>query len=236
MHEKAILRIQALKTKHVHKFEFRRVELGVVLTSVAFLHPETAKKLSFDNLQLVVIEPRSPSIEAIQNAKDGMQKRGFRKINALMAVAKCLEEHEEILAHVEVLFHVELPAPGLSERGAILKHEILKRGLHCSDDMISELASKCDGYDAYDLGNLSSMLDVDSEFCLYVDHEILLDRAVHAASCRFLAFKDEELESAVLIKEDFVQAMHEFVPVAMRGLTKAGVEGGRTGWGGRWWS
>ncbi|KAG0482682.1 hypothetical protein HPP92_010766 [Vanilla planifolia] len=102
--------------------------------------------------------------------------------------------------HLEVSFIV-----------SIFRNMNIKKKCISGDDMISELASKCDGYDAYDL-------------------EILLDRAVHAASCRFLAFKDEELESAVLIKEDFVQAMHEFVPVAMRGLTKAGVEGGRTGW------
>ncbi|PKU63684.1 peroxisome biogenesis protein 1 isoform X1 [Dendrobium catenatum] len=108
-------------------------------------------------------------------------------------------------------FHVELPAPAVSERGAILKHEILKRGLHCSEDIISEIASKCDGFDAYDL-------------------EILVDRAVHAAISHSLAFNDTEPEKPVLIKDDFSEALHDFVPVSMRGLTKAVVEGGRNGW------
>lgn len=48
-------------------------------------------------------------------------------------------------------FHVQLPAPAATERGAILKHEIQKRSLQCSDDILLDVASKCDGYDAYDL-------------------------------------------------------------------------------------
>lgn len=39
----------------------------------------------------------------------------------------------------------------MSERGAILQHEIQKRVLQCSENIISDIASKCDGYDAYDL-------------------------------------------------------------------------------------
>ncbi|KAK8970931.1 Peroxisome biogenesis protein 1 [Platanthera guangdongensis] len=108
-------------------------------------------------------------------------------------------------------FHVELPAPAVSERGAILKHEIIKRSLHCSEDIISVISSKCDGFDAYDL-------------------EILVDRAVHAAIGHSLAFHDKEPQRPALVKEDFLQALHDFVPVAMRGLTKTGVEAGRNGW------
>lgn len=48
-------------------------------------------------------------------------------------------------------FYVHLPAPAVTERGAILKHEIQKRLLQCSNDIVSNIASKCDGYDAYDL-------------------------------------------------------------------------------------
>jgi hypothetical protein len=48
-------------------------------------------------------------------------------------------------------FHVQLPAPAASEREAILKHEIRRRSLLCSDDILLDVASKCDGYDAYDL-------------------------------------------------------------------------------------
>jgi peroxin-1 len=48
-------------------------------------------------------------------------------------------------------FHVQMPAPAASERAAILKHEIQRRCLQCSDDIIQDVASKCEGYDAYDL-------------------------------------------------------------------------------------
>lgn len=48
-------------------------------------------------------------------------------------------------------FHVQLPAPATAERGALLKHEIQKRSLLCSDDILLDVASSCDGYDAYDL-------------------------------------------------------------------------------------
>ncbi|KAG9439462.1 hypothetical protein H6P81_019627 [Aristolochia fimbriata] len=109
-------------------------------------------------------------------------------------------------------FHVELPAPAVSERAAMLKHEIHKRSLQCPDDIMSEIASKCDGYDAYDL-------------------EILVDRAIHAAISRFLPSSiAKEQKKPVLSKEDFLCAMHDFVPVAMRGITKSAPEGGRSGW------
>ncbi|XP_010274105.1 PREDICTED: peroxisome biogenesis protein 1 [Nelumbo nucifera] len=110
-------------------------------------------------------------------------------------------------------FHVQLPSPAASERTAILKHEIHKRSLRCSDDILSNIASKCDGYDAYDL-------------------EILVDRAVHSAVGRYLSSHSslEDHEWPVLMTNDFSQAMKDFLPVAMRDITKSGSEGGRTGW------
>nr|CAD1820543.1 unnamed protein product [Ananas comosus var. bracteatus] len=91
-------------------------------------------------------------------------------------------------------FHVQLSAPAVPERGAILKHEVEKRALQCSDDFLTEIASKCDGYDAYDL-------------------EILVDRAVHAATSRFLSSSGDVYtgdRKPALEKEDFVKAMHNF--------------------------
>lgn len=132
---------------------------------------------------------------------------------ALMATVQSLGKLPHSLTSSGRLdFHVELPAPAVSDRGAILKHEILRRGLQCPEDILSEFASRCDGYDAYDL-------------------ETLVDRAVHAAVSRsvYSSFKPGE-EKPKLVEEDFSQAIHDFVPVAMRGLTKAGADGGRTGW------
>ncbi|XP_022723598.1 peroxisome biogenesis protein 1 isoform X2 [Durio zibethinus] len=110
-------------------------------------------------------------------------------------------------------FHVQLPVPAPSERGAILKHEIQRRSLQCHDDILMDVASKCDGYDAYDL-------------------EILVDRAVHAAIGRFLPSDSgsEEHMKPVLVRDDFSQAMHDFLPVAMRDITKSAPEVGRSGW------
>jgi hypothetical protein len=48
-------------------------------------------------------------------------------------------------------FHVELRALAIPEREAILKHQVEEHELQCSEEVISEIASKCDGYDAYDL-------------------------------------------------------------------------------------
>ncbi|KAK6131484.1 hypothetical protein DH2020_034770 [Rehmannia glutinosa] len=85
-------------------------------------------------------------------------------------------------------FHVNLPVPAAAERSAMLRNEIQKRSLQCSDDLLLDIASKCDGYDAYDL------------------------------------------EKPTLVRDDFLQAMQNFLPVAMRDITKPSNEGGRSGW------
>ncbi|CAH9133056.1 unnamed protein product [Cuscuta epithymum] len=109
-------------------------------------------------------------------------------------------------------FHIKLSAPAAAERGALLKHEIQKRSLHCSNDVLMDVASKCDGYDAYDL-------------------EILADRSIHTAVGRILSNSSSLSinEKYTLTKDDFTHAMHEFLPVAMRDISKPASDG-RTGW------
>lgn len=60
----------------------------------------------------------------------------------------------------------------------------------------------------------------------------MVDRAVHSAVCRFLPSNAglNDPESPALLMEDFIQAMHDFLPVAMRDITKSASDGGRTGW------
>ncbi|XP_073226108.1 peroxisomal ATPase PEX1 isoform X2 [Cicer arietinum] len=109
-------------------------------------------------------------------------------------------------------FHIKLPAPAASERRDMLKHEIQRRHLQCDDDILLDVAGKCDGYDGYDL-------------------EILVDRTVHAAVRRFLPSNAiYEHEGPALLQEDFSQAMHDFLPVAMRDITKSVSDDGRSGW------
>lgn len=110
-------------------------------------------------------------------------------------------------------FHVQLPAPAASEREAILKHEMQRRSLDCADEILHEVASKCDGYDAYDL-------------------EILVDRAIHAAVGRFMPYSMslKRPEKMSLLRDDILRALHDFLPVAMRDITRSATEGGRSGW------
>lgn len=110
-------------------------------------------------------------------------------------------------------FHVKLLAPAAAERTALLKQEIQKRSLECPGKTITDVASKCDGYDAYDL-------------------EILVDRSVHAAVGRFLSndLGSRGHQKPTLVEADFLHAMHDFLPVAMRDITKPSSEDSRSGW------
>lgn len=62
--------------------------------------------------------------------------------------------------------------------------------------------------------------------------EILVDRAVHAAASRFVLPSKAYLNSVMptLVKEDFLKAMHDFLPVAMRDLRKYAPDGNDGGW------
>ncbi|CAJ1939703.1 unnamed protein product [Sphenostylis stenocarpa] len=110
-------------------------------------------------------------------------------------------------------FHIKLPAPAASERRAMLKHEIQRRHLQCDDNILLDVAVKCDGYDGYDL-------------------EILIDRTVHSAVRRFLPLNAsiDVHESPAILREDFSQAMVDFLPVAMRDITKSASDDSRSGW------
>ncbi|KAL5555789.1 hypothetical protein UlMin_038025 [Ulmus minor] len=54
---RALLRVQYADRRLIHRTFVKNFELSVVVTSVAFVHPETAKRLSLDSLQLVVVVP-----------------------------------------------------------------------------------------------------------------------------------------------------------------------------------
>lgn len=142
-------------------------------------------------------------------------------------------------------FHVVLPAPATTERAAILFQELEQRRLVCKQDIISETASKCDGYDTADL-------------------EVLVDRAVHAAAARLLSLSNQNIVSLEdstetgnqgaesllakqentqektvrvfqrqnfeLLKEDFSDALDGFLPVSMRDIAKPGGQVGRLSW------
>uniref|UniRef100_A0A0E0LXW1 Peroxisomal ATPase PEX1 n=1 Tax=Oryza punctata TaxID=4537 RepID=A0A0E0LXW1_ORYPU len=133
---------------------------------------------------------------------------------ALMASAQSLQSlPQDLTSSGRFDFHVELPVLSIPEREALLKHHVEERELQCSKEVLSEIASKCDGYDAYDL-------------------DILVDRAVHAAASRFVLPSSASLDCAepTLGKEDFLKAMHDFLPVAMRDLSKYAPADSEGGW------
>ncbi|XP_050893846.1 peroxisome biogenesis protein 1 isoform X2 [Lathyrus oleraceus] len=137
---------------------------------------------------------------------------GFGPI-AFIATIQSLENMPQSLSSSGRFdFHIKLPAPAASERKAMLKHIIQRRHLQCNDDILLDVAVKCDGYDGYDL-------------------EILVDRTVHAAVRRFLPSNAiYEHEGPALVQEDFSLAMHDFLPVSMRDITKSVSDDGRSGW------
>ncbi|KAK1280221.1 Peroxisome biogenesis protein 1 [Acorus gramineus] len=181
----------------------------------------------FDDLDCIVSsDPEAPQSSNITTAlveflADAMDEYAEKRQHscglgpvAFMASAQSLGSLPQLLTTAGRFdFHVQLPVPAASERGSILKHEVSKRSLQCSEDILYDVASKCDGYDAYDL-------------------ETLVDRAIHAAVGRSLSCDAAytKYESPILVKEDFTHAMHDFVPVAMRGITNSSSDGGRTGW------
>ncbi|XP_057420538.1 peroxisomal ATPase PEX1 isoform X2 [Lotus japonicus] len=138
---------------------------------------------------------------------------GFGPIAFLASIQSLESIPQSLSSSGRFDFHIRLPAPAASERKAMLKHEIQRRHLQCDDDVLLDVAVKCDGYDGYDL-------------------EILVDRTVHAAVCRFLPANATiyEHENPALLREDFSQAMHDFLPVAMRDITKSASDDGRSGW------
>ncbi|GMP71018.1 hypothetical protein CsSME_00029599 [Camellia sinensis var. sinensis] len=166
-------------------------------------------------------QPSSSVIELAQFLTDIMDEYEEKRRNscgigpiAFIASAQSLTNiPQSLCSSGRFDFHVQLPAPAVSERGALLKHEIQKRSLQCSDVILLDVASKCDGYDAYDL-------------------QILVDRAVHAGICRFLSYDLAllEHEKPALLGEDFLQAMQGFLPVSLRDISKSAHEGGRAGW------
>jgi peroxin-1 len=58
-------------------FRYKGVDIGVVLSYVARIHPRTAANILFDNLQLVTISPKSSKMGLAPNGKEVAQKKGI---------------------------------------------------------------------------------------------------------------------------------------------------------------
>ncbi|KAH9621814.1 hypothetical protein KSS87_007417 [Heliosperma pusillum] len=157
---------------------------------------------------------------------------------AFIACVRALDSiPESLTASGRFNFHVQLPAPSASERVAILRHEIQKSSLQCSDDVLLDIASKCDGYDAYDLVLLHV---IERNVCYLLNYvgrgadflAILVGRTIHAAICRYLPSHEaaEDQMRPSITADDFLQARQDFLPVSMRDISKAAPDGGYIGW------
>lgn len=73
--QRALLRIQDPDQRLIHKSEVNGIELGIVLTSVAFVHPDTAKRFSLDALTSVLVEPSSSKERIMHPKKATVDKR-----------------------------------------------------------------------------------------------------------------------------------------------------------------
>ena len=194
--------------------------------SEALLHSPSI--IIFDDLDNVISVSSDPQVSQSSSSSDSLVRYltdildeykdksrnacGYGPI-ALMASVQSLQSlPQELTSSGRFDFHVELRALAIPEREALLKHQVEEHKLQCSEEIISEIALKCDGYDAYDLG-------------------ILVDRAVHAAASRFV-LPSACLNSVnpTLVKEDFLKALHDFLPVAMRDLRKYAPDGNNGGW------
>lgn len=57
---KVLLRVQDTDRSAFHEADVKGIELRVALTSIAYIHPETAKKYLLESLQLISVSPRIP--------------------------------------------------------------------------------------------------------------------------------------------------------------------------------
>ncbi|CAM0911659.1 unnamed protein product [Alopecurus aequalis] len=194
--------------------------------SEALLHSPSV--IIFDDLDNVISVSSDPQVSQSSSSSDSLVRYltdildeykdksrnacGYGPI-ALMASVQSLQSlPQELTSSGRFDFHVELRALAIPEREALLKHHVEEHELQCCEEIISEIASKCDGYDAYDLG-------------------ILVDRAVHAAASRFvLPYAYLNSVNPTLVMEDFLTALHDFLPVAMRDLRKYAPDGNDGGW------
>ncbi|CAM6111010.1 unnamed protein product [Calypogeia fissa] len=145
-------------------------------------------------------------------------------------------------------FHVQLTAPAATERAAILDQIVISRGLRCSESVAARVAASCEGADASDMELVvdRAVHAAASRFLSLASEQLPSQAAatvdVHVASGQQQTVRNRKgvvHEQAVrhlqttrfeLLDQDFNVALKEFVPLAMRGITKAGTQVARHGW------
>lgn len=221
---KAILRIQASKVKHTHKLVFGGVELGVVLTSVVYLHPETARKLSFDNLQLVVIEPRLRLFKEIKQRRGGnfsstegnTEGSSNNTRRARHTILRILYSDAVVKGHVmlpkAVCLHLRVGAHSCKKDGSLFSHARYLFQLTCTIILIN---TPCQHYNGilceicitlFHCGYWIALFAFNITYCLGVlSHEnthLILSRPHFGR--RFMQQVQSSLSYAILDKDSLV--------------------------------
>lgn len=97
MIKKVLLRVQDSDSRFIHKCNQNGSEMDVVFTSGAFIHPETAKKYEFTELQSVVISPRLRSKES---KKKPHSKGGATEKEASVRSISDKQDCHQVVVHI----------------------------------------------------------------------------------------------------------------------------------------
>lgn len=139
---KALLRTQDPDFRFIHKCEINGIEMGVVLTSAVFVHPETAENYSFEPLQFVVIEPRLASKESKKNQEtDGPKIRS--RSTAIVPKSGILADKGD---HCQVIVRI-LISESVAKGHVMLSQSLrlyLRAGLHSCTFILPR--TKCSYY------------------------------------------------------------------------------------------
>ncbi|VAI19833.1 unnamed protein product [Triticum turgidum subsp. durum] len=162
------------------------------LDSLISFSPDNLKSQSSNSS--AIVKYLIDMLDEYRDKSHGMCGYGPVAFLASAKSLKCLPQ--ELTSSGRFDLHVQVPGLSAPARIEILRQTIVKLHLLCTAEIISNIASKCDGYDAYDLG-------------------ILVDNTVLAASDRLLGSS-----TVNLVEEDFLKAMRNFSPVAMRDISK----------------
>ena len=103
------------------------VELHIGLTSVAFVHPETAKRFSFNMLQLVSIVPRISKENANISRTNNMKAKGGSTVNEV-ETGNLTDKKEHRQAIVHILFSESVAAGHVMLAKSLRLY--LRAGLH----------------------------------------------------------------------------------------------------------
>lgn len=67
---KIMLRVQDTTRSAFHEADVKGFDVRVALTSVAYIHPETAEKYSLESLQMISVSPRIPLKGSVKKDED----------------------------------------------------------------------------------------------------------------------------------------------------------------------